>query len=145
MNEVAQRQQNPVVTFKQNLQRLIDAKELALPSNVSIDAFRNAAIVAVQDNPSILSCSPDSVFKAIRRLAGAGLVPDGREAAIVPFKGQAQAMPMVGGLRKIARNSGEIASLWDEVVYQGERLKVWVEDGEKRFAHTQDDGASLTL
>lgn len=143
MNEVAQRQASPVVTFKHNLQRLIDAKELALPSNVSVDAFRNAAIVAVQDNPSILSCSPDSVFKAIRRLAGAGLVPDGREAAIVPFKGQAQAMPMVGGLRKIARNSGEIASLWDEVVYEGEKLAVWIEDGEKRFKHTRDDGSDL--
>lgn len=143
MNEVAERRANPVVTFKQNLQRLIDAKELALPSNVSMDAFRNAAVVAVQDNPGILNCQPDSVFRAIRKLAGAGLVPDGREAAIVPFKGQATAMPMVSGLRKIARNSGEIASLWDEVVYEGETLKLWVEEGEKKFDHVQADGSPL--
>lgn len=143
MSEVATRQANPVASFKHDLQRMIDAKELALPSNVSPDAFRNAAIVAVQDNPSILGCAPASVFKAIRKLAGAGLVPDGREAAIVPFKGQAQAMPMVAGLRKIARNSGEIASLWDEIVYDGETLTIWVEDGEKRFKHTRADGEPL--
>lgn len=143
MNEVATTRQNPVAQFKQNLQRMIDAKELALPSNVSQDAFRNAAIVAVQDNPSILSCTPDSVFKSIRKLAGAGLVPDGREAAIVPFKGQATAMPMVAGLRKIARNSGEIASLWDEVIYQGEMFSVSIEDGERKFRHTMEDGSPL--
>lgn len=143
MNEVATKRPAPLVEFKHNLQRLIDAKELALPSNVSMDAFRNAAIVAVQDNPTILTCNPESVFKAIRKLAGAGLVPDGQEAAIVPFKGQAQAMPMVRGLRKIARNSGEIASLWDEVVYEGEILTITVDDGERRFQHKQADGSPL--
>lgn len=144
MNEVATTHQgNPVVQFKADLKRLIDAKELALPSTVSVEAFRNAAVVAVQDNPSILRCDPSSVFRAIRKLAGAGLVPDGRDAAIVPFKGQAQAMPTVAGLRKIARNSGEITSLWDEVIYDGELFSIEIEDGERKFRHTQADGSPL--
>ena len=143
MNEVTTQQASPLVEFKRSLSRMIEAKDLALPSNVSLDAFRNAAIVAVQDNPAILNCEPGSVFRSLRKCAGAGLIPDGREAAIVPFKGVAQFMPMVHGLRKIARNSGEISSLWDEIVYRGETLGVTIEDGERRFTHRNEDGSPL--
>lgn len=139
MTEVETRLVHPVVRFKNDLANLKDRGELdMLPKTVSYDAFRNAAIVAVTDNPQILSCNQQSVFKAIRTLAAAGLVPDGREAAIVPFKGAAQAMPMVAGLIKVARNSGKIKSLWADVVYEGEEFRVWVEDGERKFAHDYD-------
>lgn len=115
-----QSQVHPVVAFKRDLQTLIERKELSLPSNVSVDAFRNAAIVAVQDNPEILRCEPASVMKALRTVSAAGLVPDGREAAIVPFKGQAQAMPMVFGLIKMARRSGDVKDIRAHIVYQNE-------------------------
>ncbi len=147
MNEVTTQKAAPIVAFKQNLSRLIDAGELALPSNVSVDAFRNAAIVAAQDNPKIMLCTNESVFKSIRRLAAAGLVPDGREAALVPFKtknpeGQVyidvcQAMPMVLGLIKVARNSGEVADIRAHIVYQSE-----VDSG--RFVYLAGDDEKLT-
>ncbi|TNE57813.1 MAG: hypothetical protein EP341_03780 [Sphingomonadales bacterium] len=119
---------NPVVEFKRNLGALIDSKELPLPSNVSTESFRNAAVVAVQDNPKILSCDQASVFKSIRTLAAAGLVPDGREAALVPFKtkdgnswiDKCQAMPMVFGLIKMVRRSGEVSDIRAHIVYQNE-------------------------
>ena len=121
MNQVAETQQvHPVVRFKRDLSRMIDGKELALPSNVTVEAFRNAAIVAVQDNPAILQCKPETVMKAIRTIAAAGLVPDGREAAIVPFSGAAQAMPMVFGLIKMARRSGDVKDIRAHIVYQNE-------------------------
>ncbi|WP_170759940.1 recombinase RecT [Ruegeria lacuscaerulensis] len=138
-----QSQLHPVVRFKQDLDKLQTAGELALPDSVPFKAFKNAAVVAVTDNPGILNCKPASVFKAVRTLAGAGLVPDGREAAIVPFKGEAQAMPMVAGLVKVARNTGKVASLWAEVVYEGETLEVWVEDGERKWNHVNEDGSRL--
>jgi recombination protein RecT len=138
-----QSQQHPVVAFKRNLETVIERKELALPSNVSTDAFKNAAIVAVQDNPQILNCDQQSVFKSIRTLAAAGLVPDGREAALVPFNtrvdGQyvkkCQAMPMVFGLVKMARRSGDVSDIRAHIVYQNEvdqgRFKYVVGDEEK--------------
>jgi recombination protein RecT len=129
-----------LVTFKRNLGDLIERKELALPSNVSEDAFRNAAIIAVQDNPTILSCDPQSVFKSIRTLAAAGLVPDGREAALVPFytkEGRkCQAMPMVFGLIKMVRRSGEVSDIRAHIVYQNE-----VDQG--RFEYVVGDSESL--
>jgi recombination protein RecT len=130
-----------LVTFKRNLGDLIERKELALPSNVSEDAFRNAAIIAVQDNPTILSCDPQSVFKSIRTLAAAGLVPDGREAALVPFYTKdgrkCQAMPMVFGLIKMVRRSGEVSDIRAHIVYQNE-----VDQG--RFEYVVGDSERLS-
>lgn len=118
----------PYQQFKGQLAQMTERGELILPRNVSEDAFINAALVAAQDNPAILTCERRSVFKSLRKLAAAGLVPDGREAALVPFKtkidGQfvqaCQAMPMVFGLIKTARNSGEITDIRAHIVYQRE-------------------------
>lgn len=125
-------------TFKDKITGAIKSKDLILPSNVKPEMFRNSAIVAVQDNPSILNNDPASLFAAVRKLAASGLVPDNREAALVPFKGKVQAMPMVFGLIKMARNSGEIASLYAEVVYEGEEFDVFFKDGERLFDHKYD-------
>lgn len=141
MSDVATRPQNPLQDFKQQMSNLIDSKELALPDNVSASAFRNAAIVAVQDNPQILQCSAQTVFKSIRRLAAAGLVPDGREAALVPFNSkdgkQCQAMPMVYGLIKMARRSGDVKDIRAHLVYQNEI-------DQKRFEYVIGDEERLT-
>lgn len=146
-------QKNPVVVFKNTLDRLNSEGEIALPSDVSYDAFKNAAVVAVTDNPKILQCDPKSVFRSIRRLAGAGLVPDGREAALVPFKSKVngqfvdvcQAMPMVYGLIKTIRNSGEVSTIYAEVVYEGEKVEVEIVEGERVFRHISDDGEPINF
>lgn len=133
MNEVSTqtRPPAPIVQFKRDLNRLVDGNELALPSNVSSDAFRNAAIVAAQDNPQILSCSAETVFKSIRKLAAAGLVPDGREAALVPFKGSCTAIPMVFGLIKMARRSGDVRDIRAHTIHANDEFEYIVGDEEK--------------
>ena len=134
------------VFLKNTIDSMVAKDELPLPSNVSASAFKNAAMVALTDNPKLAQCDPASVFKALRKLAGMGLVPDGHEAALVPFNTKVgnsyvnlcQAMPMVAGLIKRARNSGEISSLWAQVVLENEELKVWVDDGMQKFTHDYD-------
>lgn len=136
-----------ITVFKKHLGAMIETKDIPLPSNVSPEAFRNAAIVAFTDNPKIRQCEPESIFKAVRRLASLGLVPDGTEAAMVPFKTKVgnnwvdicQAMPMVHGLVKRARNSGEITDIRAHIVYQREvdegRFEYIVGDEEKLVHH----------
>lgn len=136
---------NQLVEFKKQLGQMIDANELALPDNVKPSAFRNAAIVAAQDNPKVLQCERGSVMKSLRNLAAAGLVPDGREAALVPFKSKdgnnwvdvCQAMPMVFGLIKMVRRSGEVSDIRAHLVYQEE-----FDQG--RFKYTVGDHEELT-
>lgn len=128
-----QKKQHPLAVFKGNMEKMIGEKEFALPSNVTPEAFKNAAMVAVQDAPDILKCDQHSVFRSLRRLAAAGLVPDGRESALVTFNvkvktqdgkenwvKKCQAMPMVFGLIKMARRSGEISDIRAHIVYQNE-------------------------
>lgn len=136
-------QRERVEKFKAQFAVMVERNDLPLPSSVSLETFRNAAIVAVQDNARILECSPASVFRAIRVLAAAGLSPDRREAAIVPYKGEAQPMPMVWGLVKIARQSGKIISLTSEVVYEGEKLIRPMTVGEGEWQHVREDGSAI--
>ena len=96
----------------------------ALPSHISVERFERVALTAVQNNPALLHLSRQSLFMACLRAAQDGLLPDGRQGAIVGFKDQAQWMPMVGGLMVLARNSGQIASLIAQVVHERDRF-VW--------------------
>lgn len=143
MNEVATQKRHPITEFKDQLDKIHQVGELALPDTVPFKNFKNAAVVALTDNPDLLRCDRASVFKALRTLAAMGLVPDGKEAAVVAYAGKAQALPMVWGLVKIARNSGKISTFWADVVYDGETLEVWVEDGERKWNHVREDGSRI--
>lgn len=132
-----------LIEYKKTVRQMAESGDLALPDNVPLEAFRNAAIVAYTDNPQIARCKPESVFRALRKCAASGLVPDGHEAALVPYKDECQFIPMVAGLRKVARNSGEVAGLWDDVVYDGETIEIWIEDGKRRWNHLNEDGTRI--
>jgi recombination protein RecT len=72
-------------------------------------------MTAIQNNPKLLNCTRRSMWNSAMKAAQDGLLPDGREGAIVEYGEEAQWMPMIAGLRKKARNSGEIAT-WDAQV-----------------------------
>jgi recombination protein RecT len=88
-------------------------------------------MTAIQNNPKLLACTRQSIFNSCMKCAQDGLLPDGREAAIVPFgenedgqkkSDQATYMPMVAGYRKKARNSGELSDLYAHVVFDGDEF-----------------------
>jgi recombination protein RecT len=81
-----------------------------------------------------------SLFGALVKAAQDGLLPDGREGAIVPFKGKAQWMPMVAGIMKKVRNSGEIAS-WDAfAVYEKDEFERLLGDDMRIFHKPYEEG-----
>jgi recombination protein RecT len=81
--------------------------ELALPENVSVERFVRVAATALREQERELAkCEPQSIMAAVTRCAQDGLLPDGREAAIVRFGDQATYLPMIGGFRKIAADYG---------------------------------------
>src|ERR1017187_4438432 len=96
--------------------------EAVLPKHIPVERFMRVLRTAVQLNPKLALVDRRSLFTSCVQAATDGLVPDGREGALVPFNDNkrgmiAQWMPMVAGLRKKDRQSGEI-STWDcYVVY----------------------------
>lgn len=103
----------------------IDKMEGSLNENlqgtgISVKRFLATAKTAVQthaDKDRLASADRNSLYLAIKKSATDGLMPDNREAALVVYGNQVQYQPMVQGLVKLARQSGEIESLGAYVVY----------------------------
>lgn len=76
----------------------------ALPPNVSADRFTRTALTAIQMNPAVCDADRMSLYNSVVRAAADGLMPDGREGALVIFNSRegkkAQWMPMVQGVIK---------------------------------------------
>jgi recombination protein RecT len=112
-----------VAIVRRELEGMRDQFEAALPQHIPVERFERVVITALQNEPKLLQCSRRSLWNACIRAAQDGLLPDGRDGAIVPFKGDAQWLPMVFGIRKKVRNSGEILD-WDvQLVYENDEFQ----------------------
>lgn len=109
-----------VKAFEKALAASSNTFSSVLPAHLPVKRFLRTVVGAVQNNPTILNCNQDSILKACQKAAQDGLVIDGREAAIVPFKDQAQYMPMLAGILKKLRNSGELSTITAQAVYSND-------------------------
>lgn len=121
---LAERRTDPVSVIRQNLTQMAPQFQAALPAHITVEKFTRVAMTAIQNQPALANADRQSLFGAIVRLAQDGLLPDGREAAIVLFGQKAQAMPMIAGVLKKVRQSGEVAKVSAQVVYEKDEF-VW--------------------
>lgn len=122
----------PIQTLRTQLEQRAEEFRMVLPAHIKPDRFQRTVLTAVQQNPELLQCDRRSLLTACMKAAQDGLLPDGREAAIVKFNTKmkvagkwewvklAQYMPMVFGLRKKILQSGEIEDIFTAVVYKQE-------------------------
>ena len=142
MNQVAVKEKgeiNPISDFRNNLSKMDNEFRAALPEHVTVDKFKRVVMTAVQSNDDLLKADQVSLFKSCVQCASDGLLPDGKEAALVIFntnkrtKDQngrwvdnwvksVQYMPMIKGLIKLARNSGEVSNFTAQVVYENDKF-----------------------
>jgi recombination protein RecT len=111
--------------------RFREALMAALPKTIRPERMLRVVLAAFQ-SPTLLECwerSPNSCLLAIMRAAAWGLEPDGGALGhgyLVPFWNEkrkckeCQFIPGYRGLVKLARNSGDIADVWAEVVYEAD-------------------------
>ncbi|MGW6911495.1 recombinase RecT [Streptomyces sp. NPDC054940] len=81
-------------TARQWLQRRATYFTDALPRHVDQAHFMAVALAAME---KLKGCTPDSISTALLACCRFGLEPDGRQAAIVPYKGVATFQPMYQG------------------------------------------------
>lgn len=129
-----------VQEFGTKLDRASDLFRASLPAHVTWDKFRRAALVAVQTTPKILEASTQSVMLALSRCAADGLMPDGIEAVLLPYKRKsgvttASYLPMVSGLRKLAYQTGMITMLRAECVYADDEFSIYTDGDGPHFIH----------
>jgi recombination protein RecT len=104
--------------------------KFALPAHIPVERFMRVVVTAVQREPKLRKCTKQSFFNACMQAANDGLLPDGREGAIVPFGEDeggkksdiATWMPMIFGIRKKVRNAGVLTDWNVQVVQQGDQF-----------------------
>jgi recombination protein RecT len=137
--ESAPRKQPPIVVFRQRLEERMGEIKSALPSDITPAQFVRAALTSVSINPEILGCSWQSTWLALLRACRDGLLPDGIEGALVPYKSTANWVPMYQGLLRRFRRSGQLRWVTAGVARQGEKFSHYIDEAGEHFHHTPGD------
>lgn len=125
----------PMEAMRGTLTKMSPEFQAALPPQINVEKFVRTTLTAVQMQPDLLNADRRSLLGACMKSAQDGLMPDGREAALVIFRSkngpQVQYMPMIGGVLKKIRNSGELASISAQVAYSADLFEYELGDEEK--------------
>lgn len=146
-------QQSPIQALRGMLEGPMKTEiAKALPTDINPDRFIRTVVTAVQMNPKLLEADRRSLFASCMKAAQDGLMPDGREAVLniypTKIKGpggdywvdMVQFLPMVRGLLKAMRNSGEVASVDAAAVYERDHFR-FVRGDDPRIEHEPYLGA----
>jgi recombination protein RecT len=131
----------PIENLRSSMNALQPEFQKALPPHVSVEKFIRVVMTALQQTPALVQCDRHSLFAAILKAAADGLLPDGRESVVLPYKEKktgrfiAQYLPMVGGILKKIRNSGEIASMTSQIFFEKDRFRYWVDENGEHIEH----------
>jgi recombination protein RecT len=131
---------SPVVEVRQTLAKMEDQLKSVLPSYISPEKFMQVVVTAVQLKPELLNLDRPSLYSSCLACASDGLIPDGREAALVPYKGKIAYQPMVGGLLKLIRNSGELATVDAQTVFTNDQYESYTDERGPHFKHVKARG-----
>jgi recombination protein RecT len=146
MGELAPKNETALADLRSQVSRMGPEWSKALPKHITPERFQRVVLTAIMNSPVLITADRRSLFNAATRAAQDGLLPDGREAALVMFKGQVQYMPMIGGLLKLVRNSGDLQSIEANVVYSGDQFEYWIDEEGTHLTHrpTLDDEGKVT-
>ena len=95
-----------------------------LDSEKDAEALVRYTVMAFADDQKLQQCSHISIYKACVAAAYTGLKPDGKDAALVAYKGTCQLLPMYQGLMRLALQTGYVASLRSSVAHSGDVFTV---------------------
>jgi recombination protein RecT len=132
-------------TLPEQLKQKESQFQAALPAHIPVERFMRVVMTAIQTNPELARVERQSLWNSAMKAASDGLLPDGREGAFVVYKTKvgndyvqkAQWLPMIAGIRKKVRNSGEIAT-WDaQVVHAKDQFEY--ELGDQPFIKHKPD------
>lgn len=145
-------QLSPMDLMRTTLEKMQSEFAKTLPKEIDPEKFVRTTLTTIQMNPDLLNADRKSLIGTCMKAAQDGLLLDGREAAAVTFNSKAgkmvQYMPMVGGLFKKIRNSGEIASISANVAYSNDLFEYELGD-EERIIHkpvlTADRGTPIAV
>lgn len=141
-------------SFRSSIAEKKSSLEKVLPAHITFEKFQSVLMTACMKNPDLLNAHRPSLVLACVQSATDGLLPDGRDAALVPFNtkvgqddngnpvwgAKVQYMPMYSGILKKVRQSEELAFIDANVVYQNDVFEYELGD-EAQIKHKPHLGA----
>jgi recombination protein RecT len=123
----------PMLELRDQLTARTNEFANALPSHIKPEYFQRATLTAIAQNPQLLDVDRRSLFNSLMRCAQDGLIPDGRQAALVIFKDRergpvAQYMQMIAGVRHLVQQSGEITRFEQTIVHANDKFEFMLGD-----------------
>ena len=108
------------------LEQRSDVIASLLPRGTDVDRFKRIVLQALNRNPQLKKCTPNSIVDAAAEAARLGLEPSGAigGAHLVPYGNTAQLIVDYRGLVELARRSGEIAAIDAAIVRQADHFHV---------------------
>jgi len=143
-----------VAAFKAQVANTQPEFRAALPAHIPVERFMRIVTTAVTGNIDLLQADRRSLFESAMKAAQDGLLPDGREGALVIYNTKikeggrevwikkVQWMPMIAGILKKVRNSGELASIVARVVYEGDKFRNWIDDQGEHLEYEAGDDSN---
>lgn len=121
-----QQQSTVLATVSKWLDQKRDDFSGMLPQHMSVTRFYKIALNCIQKTPLLQRCSPSSLFSAITTAAELGLDPGGAlgEAYLVPYGENCTLIIGYKGFIRLARQSGELASIEAHVVHEADKFTV---------------------
>jgi recombination protein RecT len=129
---------NAIAEVRTQLTRMAPELAKVLPDHVTPEKFERVTLTALQRAPDLLSCDRKSLFESVMQCAQDGLIPDGREAALTKFGSKVAYMPMVAGILKKVRQSGELSTITAQMVYSMDEFEYWIDDEGEHLKHTPE-------
>lgn len=112
-----------------------------LPARIPVDNFIEAALAAAKVKPDLLlPALRESLLAAVEDAADDGLLPDGKEGALIPrWDSESKSLrivwqPMVWGVMKLGRETGAVKSMRAHLVFEGETFR-FIAGDEDRIEH----------
>ena len=106
-----------------------------LPAGMTPEKFVRVLQNAVAINKDILKSERASLYAAAMQCAQDGLLPDGREAAVIPMGAKAKYVPMVKGILKLIYKNEEVTSVSADVVYKEDSFDYYVDNQSEHIKH----------
>ena len=132
----------PFQSFKLDLERMGPQFRAVLPEHISLDRFKRTVLTAVTNSPGILEADRRTLFSSALKAASDGLLPDGREAAFVKYgRGESATvsyLPMIGGLLKKVRQSGELRSITANLIHESDEFEYYIDENGEHLRHRPD-------
>ncbi len=106
-----------------------ELEPLVLENGKSVHKLMSTFWIAVQESPKLRECTPESILKELKKCARDGLVPDAKEAVILPYWNgdigahEANYQPMVYGVIKRVKELGGVYSITCQCAYENDTFE----------------------